>query len=80
MRWGPVQARVTVRGHRLLAVGISAPTEKPRSARINGRAVPLLRSEALRAQSSRITTVSGATLTSRAFISSLGTALRKAGA
>ena len=79
MRWGPVKVWVTVRGHRIVALGASAPTEKRKSARINGSAIPKLRSEALAAQSARISTLSGATLTSKAFISSLGTALRQAG-
>ena len=79
MRWGPVRVWVTIRGRRIVALGASAPTEKRKSARINGRAIPELRNEALRAQSARISTLSGATLTSKAFISSLGTALRQAG-
>jgi uncharacterized protein with FMN-binding domain len=54
------------------------PTERPRSAQINGRAVPILRSEVLRAQSARIHLVSGATMTSNAYVTSLRSALTKA--
>jgi len=79
MRWGDVSVRIRVSGRKLVAITISAPTERPKSARINGRAVPLLRSEALRSQSSRVATVSGATMTSKAFSSSLAAALRTAG-
>jgi uncharacterized protein with FMN-binding domain len=78
MKWGPVQVTITVRGRKIIAVSATAPTERSRSASINGRAVPLLRSEALRAQSARINSISGATLTSRAFDSSLQYALTKA--
>jgi uncharacterized protein with FMN-binding domain len=78
MQWGTVQVTITVRGRKVTAIAASAPTERPRSASINGRAVPLLRTEALRAQSSRINSVSGATLTSRAFDASLQYALTKA--
>lgn len=78
MKWGPVQVTITVKGRKITAVTATVPTERPRSASINGRAVPLLRGEALRAQSARINSVSGATLTSRAFDSSLQYALTKA--
>jgi len=78
MRWGTVQVTITVRGRRVTAVTATAPTERPRSNQINSRAVPTLRSETLRAQSARINSVSGATLTSRAFDSSLQYALTKA--
>ncbi|HWH10636.1 MAG TPA: FMN-binding protein [Solirubrobacteraceae bacterium] len=78
MQWGTVQVKITVSGRRVTGISATAPTERSRSASINGRAVPVLRSEALRAQSSRINSVSGATLTSRAFDSSLQYALTKA--
>lgn len=78
MRWGTVEVTITVSGRKVTAVSATAPTERPRSAVINQRAVPLLRSETLRAQSARINAVSGATLTSRAFDSSLQYALSKA--
>jgi len=78
MRWGTVQVTIKVSGRRITAVAATAPTERARSAAINDRAVPTLRSETLRAQSARINSVSGATLTSRAFDSSLAYALAKA--
>ncbi len=78
MRWGVVAVTITVTGRRVTAISATAPTERPRSKVINTRAVPALRSEALRAQSARINLVSGATLTSRAFESSLQYALTKA--
>ena len=45
---------------------------------INARAEPLLRAEALRAESARIDTVSGATYTSESWIESLEAAIRDA--
>jgi len=76
MRWGNVAVTITVSGHRVVAVRANYPTERPRSQFINSQAVPILRSEALRAQRATINAVSGATLTSRAFISSLSAALK----
>ena len=79
MRWGNVTVTIRVSGRRLVDLSGSVPSHKPRSNRINGRALPALRNEALRAQSARISAVSGATLTSRAFASSLQAALGRAG-
>lgn len=76
MQWGPVRVGIGVSGKRLLRVFASAPTERSRSASINNRAVPILDREALSAKSAKIHSVSGATLTSRAFESSLASALR----
>jgi uncharacterized protein with FMN-binding domain len=79
MRWGNVTVTIKVSGRRLIDVQGSVPSHKPRSNRINGRALPALRNEALRAQSARISSVSGATMTSNAYGSSLQAALRSAG-
>jgi len=79
MRWGNVTVTIRVSGRRLVDLSGTVPSHKPRSNRINGRALPALRNEALRAQSARISAVSGATLTSRAFASSLQAALSRAG-
>ena len=78
MRWGPVQVRIRVKGKRFTNIGTSAPTERPKSARINQQAVPILRQETLKAQSARIFVVSGATMTSNAFGASLQAAIKKA--
>ncbi|MEA2151100.1 MAG: hypothetical protein QOD69_2930 [Solirubrobacteraceae bacterium] len=78
MRWGPVRVRITVKGRRITNVTATAPTERPKSRSINQRALPILRQEALRAQSARIFVVSGATLTSDAYGSSLQAAITKA--
>jgi uncharacterized protein with FMN-binding domain len=54
------------------------PSDRRTSIAINRRALPVLRSEAIAAQSANVDIVSGATLTSEAFIESLGAALREA--
>ena len=76
MRWGPVQVTITVKGKRLTAIQASYPSERQRSAYINRQAIPWLRSEALQAQSANIDLISGATMTSEAFDSSLQAALK----
>jgi uncharacterized protein with FMN-binding domain len=79
MRWGPVTVRIRVRNHKIVNIGATVPTERRRSEEINSRAVPVLKSEALRAQSSRVNAVSGATMTSDAYAASLRSAMSKAG-
>ncbi len=78
MRWGTVRVTITVSGRRVVAVADSLPEVKPRSQFINQRAEPILRRETLQAQNARISLVSGATLTSRAWAQSLQYALTKA--
>ncbi|MBV9280696.1 MAG: FMN-binding protein [Chloroflexi bacterium] len=78
MRWGPVQATVTIKGMKITAVSIATSPENFRSQFIDQQAVPILRQEVLQAQSASIDEVSGATMTSDAFIESLQSALQKA--
>ena len=54
------------------------PNHSGRSLYISENAIPILRSEALRAQSAKIDLISGATYTSEAFASSLQSAILKA--
>lgn len=79
MHWGPVRVAITVRGKKIVGVQAAYPTERPRSARINANAIPILRTEVLRAQSAKISAVSGATNTSDAYKTSLAAAVRKSG-
>ena len=79
MRWGGVRVVIYVQGKRVVDVRAAYPTERARSASINGHAIPILRSEVLKAQSARIHAVSGATNTSDAYDKSLAAALRTAG-
>lgn len=78
MRWGPVQVTITVKKGRINDISASAPQDTMRSQVINSQALPALQREVLRTQSAHIDLVSGATLTSQAFILSLQGALVQA--
>ena len=90
-RWGTVQVAIVVRKtttttgtkkrvtRRITAVTVPVyPNHTSRSSYISANAVPILRSEALQAQSARIDLVSGATDLSNAFVQSLQSAILKA--
>src|SRR5581483_5294162 len=63
-RRGPVQVQIRIENGRLAdIVPVVLPDSNYRDERINAYAVPILRQEALAAQSANIDTVSGATLT-----------------
>jgi uncharacterized protein with FMN-binding domain len=75
-RYGPVQVRVTIRSHRLVAVtALVYPSSGHRDQEISSFALPELEREAIAAQSARIDTVSGATFTSDGYRRSLQSAL-----
>lgn len=74
-----VQVRVVLRHGRLIDVRTVALTgDGPHTQALNARAEPILRREALRAHDARIDVVSGATYTSRVWISSLREAIERA--
>jgi uncharacterized protein with FMN-binding domain len=78
--YGPVQVQVTVQGGRVVAVDVPQyPADRRASQRINGRALPILESEVISAQSARVNVISGATLTCDAYLRSLNAALVNAG-
>ncbi|MGV1008814.1 MAG: FMN-binding protein [Dermatophilaceae bacterium] len=78
-RYGNVQVRITIDAGRVTeAVALQAPARNPRDVEANARAVPILNREVLAAQSSGIDMVSGATVTSQAYIESLQSALDQA--
>ncbi|MGP3949118.1 FMN-binding protein [Streptomyces sp. 7N604] len=78
--YGPVQVRITLSGDRITeASAVQAPSSAPRSKEITSSAVPQLNKAAVAAQSSAIDAVSGASYTSEGYISSLQSALDKAG-
>ena len=78
--FGPVQVSIVVLSGRITDVAtLQSPSADPRSVEIAKNALPVLRSEALAAQSAQIAAVSGATYTSKGWISSLQSALVKAG-
>ncbi len=78
MRWGPVQATMVVKGKKITDVKIATSPENRRSQIIDEQAVPLLRQETLQAQSAEIDEISGATMTSDAYLESLQAALVRA--
>ncbi len=77
--YGYVQVRVTVRGGKMTDVAfLQYPNDRNTSRYINSQAMPILRSEAIQAQSAQVDTVSGASATSGAFQQSLADALSQA--
>src|SRR6185437_5331338 len=82
MQWGPVQVTIVVTGKTVTNLRATAPTERARSAYINGIAVPMLRKEVLQAKTvakiKNIYGISGATMTSEAFYQSLLASLKSA--
>ncbi|MDG4881893.1 FMN-binding protein [Mesorhizobium sp. WSM4884] len=77
--YGIIQLQALVQGGRITALKIlKYPNDRRTSVNINRQALPMLRDEAISAQSADVDIISGATLTSRAFIQSLGGALKKA--
>ena len=78
-RYGPVQVQITVTDGKVVAAdAIVYPTQDHRDQEINSYAIPQLDDEALQAQSAQIDTVSGATVTSEGYISSLQSAIDQA--
>ncbi|BCG98826.1 FMN-binding protein [Mesorhizobium loti] len=77
--YGLIQIQASIQGGRLTALKVlKYPNDRRTSVSINRQALPMLRDEAISAQSANVDIISGATLTSKAFIQSLGGALKKA--
>lgn len=75
-RFGDVQVQVTISGGAITDVtALELPSSDGRSQRIASQAEPILREEALTAQSASIDVLSGATYTSEAYVRSLQSAL-----
>src|ERR1043165_9157455 len=63
--YGPVQVRITVSGQKVVDIqAMALPRDRARSAAISQYSAPILRTEAITAQSASIDIVSGATYTS----------------
>lgn len=78
--WGPVQVQITVAGSRITDVQVlQYPHENGKDQQINSYALPILVDETLQAQSANIDMVSGATVTSDGYLTSLQAALDEAG-
>ena len=77
--YGNVQVQANVQNGQLVSVKIlQYPNDRNTSRYINSQALPMLRQEAIQAQTSQIDFISGATLTSNAFVQSLAAALSQA--
>lgn len=79
-QYGPVQVQITVSGGKLTDVAaLQLTNDGGRSVQISQQAAPVLRQEALQAQSAKVQAVSGATYTSEGYVTSLQSALDQAG-
>lgn len=78
-QWGYIQVKAVVAGGKLTDVQfLQYPNERSYSAQVNAYADPILKQEAISAQSAQVDIVSGATDSSEAFMQSLGDALTQA--
>jgi uncharacterized protein with FMN-binding domain len=79
-RYGAAQVRVTVEHGKITKIeALQLQDSEPRSVQISSSAEPILREEALAAQSAQIDVVGGATFTSESYAESLQSALDKLG-
>lgn len=75
-RWGTVQVQITVENGTITSAdAIQYPNENGKDQQINAYAVPRLNAEVVAAQSAKIDAVSGATVTSDGYITSLQSAI-----
>jgi uncharacterized protein with FMN-binding domain len=77
--YGNIQVKVVISGGQITdVIFLQYPNDRNTSIEINSQAMPILKQEAISAQSAQVSGVSGATATSQAFIESLGSALSQA--
>lgn len=77
--YGYIQVKAIISGGKLTDVEfLQYPNDRHTSVEINSQAMPLLKQEAIQAQTARVDGVSGATDTSQAFVQSIGDALSQA--
>jgi uncharacterized protein with FMN-binding domain len=77
--WGWVQVKAIVQNGQIADVQfLQYPSDRRTSQRINSIAMPYLQTEAIQAQNANVDLISGATLTSEAFVESLQVALASA--
>lgn len=78
-RWGTVQVQITVKDGKITAANaVEYPNQNPKDQQINAYAIPQLNAEVVAAQSGQIDAVSGATVTSDGYITSLQSAIDQA--
>jgi uncharacterized protein with FMN-binding domain len=79
--YGNIQVKVTISSGKITDVAfLQYPNDRSTSRYINQQAMPQLRAEAIQAQSSNVSGVSGASDSSAAFVTSLHSALSQAAA
>jgi uncharacterized protein with FMN-binding domain len=77
--YGAVQVQANIQGGQLISVKVlQFPNHSGTSRSINRQALPMLKSEVINAQGTQVDMISGATLTSRAYLQSLNSAIRQA--
>lgn len=77
--WGMVQVKAVIENGKIADVQfLQVPFDRARSVEISDLAKPLLKSEAIKAQSAQVDLVSSATMTSLGFRETLASALAKA--
>lgn len=77
--WGIVQVKAVIQDGKIADVQfLQVPFDRARSVEISDLAKPLLKSEAIKAQSAQVDLVSSATMTSLGFRETLASALAKA--
>ncbi len=77
--YGMVEVQATIQNGQIASVQfLQYPSDRRTSQRINSIAMPWLQQEAVQAQSANVALISGATLTSEAFVYSLDAALKTA--
>jgi uncharacterized protein with FMN-binding domain len=79
--YGRVQVQVIIASQKIASIKVlDYPQDRRTSRYINSQALPMLQQEVIAADSANVDTVSGATLTSEAYVRSLSSALHQAGA
>jgi uncharacterized protein with FMN-binding domain len=77
--WGMIQVKAVIQSGKIADVQfLQMPSDRARSVEITDLAKPLLKSEAIKAQSAQVDLVSSATMTSLGFREALASALEKA--
>ena len=77
--YGNIQVQVTISSGKITDIQfLQYPNDNPNSQYINQQADPMLKQEALQAQSANVDTITGATDSSMAFVQSLSAALNQA--
>jgi len=73
--FGSVQVTITVKSKKIKTVSISASPDSPHSYQLESYALPLMRTEVLKADTWKVHLVSGVTVTSEGFLASLYSAM-----